>query len=579
MALATSGAFHLALLERIGVNGLVANLRSLGSTRLLVMGALALSLLGSLVFFSGRLAQPQMALLFGELELRDSARIIARLEQLKVPFELRGQGAEIMVPADQVTRLRMAAAAEGLPGRGSVGYELFDRTEALGSTSFVQNLNHVRALEGELARTIQSIEHIAAARVHLVLPRRELFTRETREPSAAIALRMVGNSRLSPAQIRAVQNLVASAVPDLKPGRVSLVDDRGTMLSRGAGADDPGAGLVEVRQAFESKLKNAVETLLEQSLGAGRVRAEVAAEMNFDRTTTNAEVFDPEGRVERSTQSVTENTASREAEPQAGVSVTNNLPEAQAKDANGAKSSNQSTRQEETVNYEISKTIRTQVLENGTVKRVSVALLVDGTYRVENGAKNYQPRAKEELEQITALVKTAIGFNEQRGDKVEVVNLRFVRPDDEPFEAADTPLLSLGKADYMRIGEILGFIVVAALTLLFVVRPVLARALAEAAPAGQLALAGPDGRTPLQHSPAGGGQAALPGPQEAEDEEEAGISEALRQLTSGSPPALIDLEKIEGRVKASTIKKLGELVDKHPEEAVSIMRAWMAPAT
>ena len=224
------------------MNGLVESLRRLGPTRLLVMGILGAALLAAFFVLVQRVGAPKMALLYGDLSVEDSSEIVGQLEAEGVPFELEANGRRIMVPGDRALRLRLAMAREGLPAGGSVGYELFDRGQSLGTTSFVQNINRLRALEGELSRTIRTIDRIAAARVHLVLPRRDVFARERRKPSASIALRMRGSSRLDAGQVRAVQHLVAAAVPDLEPERVSIIDDRGQLLSRGGGAATAGAG-------------------------------------------------------------------------------------------------------------------------------------------------------------------------------------------------------------------------------------------------------------------------------------------------------------------------------------------------
>ena len=290
-------------------------LRNLGPLRLAVMGGLLVGLLIFFTFLTTQLASPQMALLFGDLEIEDSSRIVSELEGMGVPFEIRQNGRQIHVPAEQALRLRLSLAQEGLPSGGSMGYEIFDRSDSLGTTNFVQNVNLVRALEGELARTIRSIQVVKSARVHLVLPRRELFSRERREPSASVILGMRGSIRLGPEQVTAIQHLVAAAVPDLSPGRISIVDDRGSLLARGfedkLGAGTLGADSDERRRAYELRLSRTIEELLEKTVGFGNVRAEVSAEMDFDRINTAEETFDPDGQVVRSTQTIEETVSSR----------------------------------------------------------------------------------------------------------------------------------------------------------------------------------------------------------------------------------------------------------------------------
>jgi flagellar M-ring protein FliF len=359
-----------------------ATLRSLGAARLLVLSATALGLAGLFAFLLLRVAEPHYTLLYGELELDDSAAIVGRLEALGVAFRLQGDGRAILVPADQALRLRMTLAEEGLPRGGSVGDEIFDQQSALGTTEFLANVNLRRALEGELARTIGSLADVRAARVHLVLPRRELFRRQQIEPSASVTLHMYGGRRLDRRQVQAVQHLVAAAVPGLSPGRIAVVDDHGTLLARGAEGEPESAFATqadELREAYEARLKRTVEELLERSLGPDRAHAEVNAELDFDQETITEETFDPEGQVVRSTQTVEEESRVAERDDDDAVTVGNNLPNAAAETpATGRTNNENTTRTEETVNYEVSRRLRNHTQVGGRVRRLSVAVLVDG---------------------------------------------------------------------------------------------------------------------------------------------------------------------------------------------------------
>ena len=209
------------------MNGLLTTLRNIGPTRLLILGAMAAGLIAAFVVLTTRLSTPELSLLYADLDVRDTNEIIGRLESMKVPFEIKANGTQVFVPRERVMRLRLSMAQDGLPAGGSIGYEIFDRSAGFGTTSLVQNINRVRALEGELARTIRTIDRVAATRVHLVLPQREVFTRERRKPSASIVIKMRGGDRLNGGQVKAIQHLVAAAVPDLDPARVSIIDDRG----------------------------------------------------------------------------------------------------------------------------------------------------------------------------------------------------------------------------------------------------------------------------------------------------------------------------------------------------------------
>ncbi len=532
----------------------------MGGGRIAAMGGVAAGLLGFFVFIAGQVGQPTMGLLYGGLDLNDSAEITTRLESMNIPYELRANGTQVLVPDDQVLRARVSLAGEGLPSGGTIGYEIFDRGDALGTTNFTQEVNLVRALEGELSRTIRSIDAVGAARVHLVLPKRELFSRDTREPSASIVLQMRGSRSLEAGQISAIQHLVAAAVPDLKPSRISIVDERGTLLARGieeGGTAVAGAGrLEEFRLNFERRLKSSIESMLERSVGPGKVWAEVSADLKHEATTVSEEFFDPEGQVVRSTQTIEENATTRDNIGAAPVTVQQNLPEAQARAPGQAQNETATNRTEETVNFEITKRMTQRVTEAGGLNRLTVAVLVDGTYAGTAPNETYNPRTQRDLDQIAALVRSAVGFNQQRGDTVEVINMQFARVEAVVLEETRA-FLGLGKDDYFRVGELLIFAIVALLVVLLVLKPLVTRALSIAQAQAQAAAAEQAAEAQLIAAQ----QAALVAPEEQQP-----ISEVEQML---------DIANIEGRVRASSIKKIGELVDKHPEEALAILRNWL----
>src|SRR6266481_304483 len=333
-------------LGRLVLQGLVTFLRGLGASRLMAMVAVTAALIGFFAFVIMRVTTPQMTTLFTDLSVEDSTGIVKDLERQAIPFELRNDGAVIMVPKDKVTRLRMKLAEGGLPKGGGVGYEIFDKSDALGTTSFVQNINHLRALEGELARTIRAIDRIQAARVHLVLPERPLFSREAPEPSASIVVRVRGS--LEAQQIRAIRHLVASAVNGLKPQRVSIVDEAGTLLADGAATDPENAVGEERRANFEKRMRNQVEAIVSSVVGAGCASVQLSADFDYNKITQTSDKFDPEGRVLRSSQTREESTATLETNGQ--VTVNNELPGNQANGVAAAR--DQSKKSEETNNYE-----------------------------------------------------------------------------------------------------------------------------------------------------------------------------------------------------------------------------------
>ncbi|HEX6117966.1 MAG TPA: flagellar basal-body MS-ring/collar protein FliF [Dongiaceae bacterium] len=546
-------------------------LRNLGATRLVTLAAVGFALIAFFTFVVTRLATPGMTLLYSGLDPSDSGQIIQRLDAQRVSYELRGDGSQIYVPQDQVAKLRLSLASEGIPAGGSIGYEIFDRADALGTTNFVQQINQIRALEGELARTIRAIHQVRSARVHLVMPKRELFSRDRAEPTASVLLALQGS--LDKGQVSAIQHLVASAVPGMKANNVSVIDSNGDLLARGA---DDGqldtANAQDMRRSYEARLSQAIEQLLGQTLGAGKVRAEVTANLDFNQVTTNKEDFNPDGQVVRSTSSVEETGNSQERQNANNVSVANNTPNPPGQESgNGTGSTEQNARTEETVNYEISKTVQTEVKASGNVKRISAAVLVDGTYdTAPDGTKTYKPRSADELAQIDTLVKSAIGYDQSRGDVVQVVNMKFAEP--EVVDDSGTMLLGLDKTDLMRLAELLVLAVVATLVLLLVVRPLLTRLLAMPSIApGNVALAGLGDQLALP--PGAAAALAIPGPAPTVLPGIPSSSDA--EAIAAEIDQMIDLNQVEGRVRASSLRKISGLVDQHPEQAVNLIRQWV----
>jgi flagellar M-ring protein FliF len=513
------------------------------------MFAVTLALIGFFAFVILRVTTPQMTTLFTDLSFEDSSGIIKELEREAIPFELRNDGSVVMVPKDKVTRLRMKLAESGLPKGGGVGYEIFDKSDALGTTSFVQNINHLRALEGELARTIRAIDRVQFARVHLVLPERPLFSRETPEPSASIVVRVRG--MLEPQQVRAIRHVVASAVNGLKPQRVSIVDETGRLLADGAGGDNAeGVAGDERRSAYEKRMRDQIEAIVSSVVGSGRTRVQLSADFDFNKVTETSDKFDPEGRVLRSSQSREESSLSADARD-GQVTVNNELPGNQRNDASTAR--DQSKKSEEINNYEISRVTKTEVTEAGRVNRISVAVLVDGNYtKNNNGELVYEARGKEELDRIATLVRSAIGFDQKRGDQVEVVNLKFAEaPSNVPLGEPPGILsfLQFTKDDVMNVIELIVMMLLGIVVLFVVIRPLVKSVV-----------------TPEKRIPPPPPVAALPEPDET--------AEPL-QLPPNAMTQMIDVAQVQGQVHAQSMHRVGELAERNPNETVSIVRQWL----
>ncbi|VUF13416.1 flagellar basal-body MS-ring/collar protein FliF [Methylobacterium dankookense] len=525
----------------------------LGPARIAAMGAVTLTLIGFFAFIILRVSRPDMGVLFADLSMQDSAAVVRELDARGIRYEARGDaGQTVMAPRPDLARLRMDLAGKGLPSQGGVGYEIFDKGDAFSSTNFVQNVNHLRALEGELARSIRAIGRVQAARVHLVMPERRLFERDREAPSAAIVLKLMGD--LDPGQVRAIRHLAASSVEGLRPDRVSIVDERGRLLADGArGADaEAGSALEEKQVGLERRLRAQIEEIVAGIVGPGRARVQVSAQLDTNRIESRSETFDPESRVVRSSQTRTESALTGGGEGQ--VTVGNELPGANQDKPQAQK--DQTSKNEETTNYEISRVTKTEVTEGGRIKRLSVAVLVDGTYATgPDGKPAYSPRAAAEIERIAALVRSAVGFDKARGDQIEVANLRLAEAPPVPDFAEPTlvqSLLSPSKEDVMRLVELGVLALLTLVVLLAVVRPLLRRVLTADPDAPEALVAGPGGLE------AGGGGAAT------------------LTITADNPATrLMEYAKINGQVQAETVQRVVDMVRASPSETAEVLRNWI----
>jgi flagellar M-ring protein FliF len=539
------------------VNSFLETLKQIGPARLSIMGAIVLGLLVFFVFISLRVSVPELSLLYSDLSTADSASVAGKLEESEIIYEISPDGEKVYVPENEVGRARMLLAEAGLPNGGSLGYELFDADSGFGTTNFVQNINQVRALEGELARTIISLENIRSARVHLVLPQRELFSREQRTSSASVFLGVRPGIQIEKEKILAIQSLVASAVPDLKPSNVSVIDSNGNLLANKEieGVDQMAVKAEEMRLKYESRLIDKIEDQVNRVVGYGKVRATVTAEINFDRISMNEELYDPEGQVVRSTQVTEESGLEREAAPE-DVSVGNNLPGVGGDLLSGTQPSSENERIEELTNFEISKTIRNTVREVGEVKKLSVAVLVDGRYTTnEAGERIYEARPQEELDQISTLIRSAVGFDEERGDQIEVINLQFAQIDTNEGALDIAQFYGFDKNKLLDVAEIVTVAIMIILVVLLVLQPMVNKLL----DSGMGAARADDSIETelLTSSPL---SPALTGP---------------RDDDHGEEESLINIHGVDGKVKASSLKKVEEIIDNYPKEALSVIRSWM----
>ncbi|PNQ95248.1 flagellar M-ring protein FliF (plasmid) [Azospirillum argentinense] len=561
------------------MTGLIDNLRTLGRTRLLVLAGTGVGIVLAVATMAVLLSRPHMTPLYTGLEPAEAGRIVKAVEAMGVPVSAAFDGTAVQVPEAEVPRLRMLLAEKGLPSRGGIGYELFDTDKPLGITSFMQRMNRLRAMEGELARTIETLSGIEAARVHIVLPDREEFSRAAPTPTASIVVRMRGRAPLERRQALSIRHLVSAAVPNLKPSAVTVLDASGEVLLTEEDGDARSSAKVDgLRAGHETRISRAIEQMLVARLGQGNVRVQVAVDVETKREVVRSQSFDPNSQVVRSTQTVQEQDRSLDSTGEPPVTAEQNLPQREVRaQAQNNRSSSDSKRQEETVNYEISNIARETVIEPGDIRRVSVAVLVNGTWATaQDGTRSYEARAPEELQRITELVRSAMGFSEARGDRVTVDNLEFVNL--APELGAREPMAKIVDTLSRNVMTLIQWVILLVLCGLLIVlglRPLIRRVFPAPEPVAAEAAApalATGAAMPQLTGPAMGGDPAMQAAQltDAGDPATAalpGIEETMDQL--------IELRTVEGRVRASSIRRLGDIVDQYPDEAIDILRSWL----
>ncbi len=538
----------------------LAALRSIGSPKYIVLGTVAVALLIVFSFLSLRLTSPVMTTLYNNMNADDSSSVVTELGRLGVKFEVRSGGSEILVEGSEVLKIRMMLAQKGLPGQANlVGYEIFDKESVLGTSNFVMNVNLIRALEGELARTIGSLSSIKSARVHLVIPRKDVFKRNDYEPSASVVLTLNNRLDVPKEEAQAVRHLVSSSVPGLKASKITIVDSNGKILAKAKGDEEDGydssGGSAEFRVQMEERLKKVINTLLEQAVGTGKVETQVSVDVSVEKVTSVSESYDPEGQVLRSSQN-TEKSSTSTSGASGEVTVANELTGENG--AGGGNNDNES-QTNEVKNYEISKTVTNKINDGGQINKISVAVLVDGKYNKNaNGDDVYIPRSDEEIDQIKSLVAAAVGLDERRGDRVDVINMQFSRDSDNlmPEEGAFDWLMR--DLDSIIKTVVLG--IVAVLTIMLVVKPLVNKAFDVSS-------------TDL----------------EAEEMKTLAEQERMSKMAMsfggpiGSTGGGGDFERsgsdiIQSKMAFSAAQKVNDIIDANPEETLNVIRSWLTQA-
>ena len=552
------------------MDGLLRALQGFGIGRLAAILGGAAGLAAVIAAVLLKVGSPSTALLYSNLDPKEASQVVAALDTAGIKHEEKGDGTTIMVDRDKVAQARLMVAGKGLVTSGSVGYEIFDSAPALGQTDFVQNLNMKRATEGELARTIRSIQGVQSARVALNLPRRQLFEQDPESPSASVMVE-TGARRMSADQVRAIRNLVAASVSGMKPERVAVADQTGDLL---AGLDDAAAtaGGSSASNDVEERIRKQVKDLVEGVVGPGKARVTVRADIDTNQVTTQEEKYDPDDQVVRGTHSA-QNMAKETKPGSAGtVSASNNVPSGQT-GSTPSDTGNSTNGTDELTNYEIGKTTTTTIAQPGAIKKLSVSVAVDGVTgpMVKGKPTAYTPRSADEMAKLDQLVRSAVGADDKRGDVVKVVNVRFQPAEPVEGGAASGSPLSLDGNGLLRIAELGVMLVVAVLMIVFVGRPMMRGASGGGGAGGFLpALTAPGGgggggqHNPLATASAASGALPAPAP--------SGLSALL-----AAPPddSGIDIARIEGQVRVSSVRKVSEFVDKHPDESVAIIRSWL----
>ena len=538
------------------LNGLLG----LGATRLALLGATAVLLLGSVLGMSFFTGGPAPVPLYSNLSLTDSAAAVAVLGSDHINYTLSDGGQTILVPASSLDAARLALAAKNLPSGGASSYSLFDGSSALTDSDFLDNINETRALNGELEQTISQIQGVQAARVNIVLPHQAPFAQNPDPAQASVLLTLAGPVPLDQTSVNAILNLVASAVPGLKPGNISIADDRGDLLAAaGAPAGGPGGSQntsnTNLQNMAGLQMAQSVESMLNAAIGPGHVHVVATVAMNFDNLDQTQTTYDPNGQVAISQQNSSNKTTSTTATP--SVSVQNNLPNPTPATPSPSNSSDQ---QNQTTNYDVSATVRHLVQTAPQISKLSVAVLLDGVSSTDaKGKITWAPRSPDQISAITALVKSAVGFNAARGDVVQVETIPFV---EDQASAAVKPLSILQRVLGGSTGPFLIKLVVVTLAtligLMTFAKPVMMRI----ADAGGSLPAGDSMRTlSLERAKAiaasnAAGQAALTDGTEYGD------------APSYPDPALIAANSPAGQIAA--------LVRNNPKESIATIRSWLS---
>lgn len=534
-----------------------ANLLKLGKKRLIALGVTGLAVFAFTALAGYFLSRPTYEVLYSGLDRQDTGQIASVLRDANIGFDISPDGSTVMVRYGDTAKARVVLAEKGLPNNPNAGDELYDKLGSLGLTSFMQEVTRVRALEGELARSIQLMNGVKAARVHLVMPDEGSFRRESEPPSASVIVR--ADSPDSVAMAKAIRHLVAAAVPGMKPEEVTVLDTNGHLLASGDDLADAEPGqMLTLEDSVSREIQDNIRRTLTPYLGLRNFQISVATRINTDKKQTKETIYNPDSRVERSVRVVRQNQVSQNSSSQSPTSVTQNVPPPTPTNANGKQSNDESQKREELTNYEISSKTITTLSDGFTVDNISVAVLVNrSSLLAALGGKATPAMMDKQLADLQQLVASAAGADKERGDTIKISAVDFsdsgsvLEPEPAP-SVAEIMLRQTGS--FINGGVVL---LVAFLMIWFAIRPTIRAAFGNDAMSGfasapLLTADGFDGISPMT-VPLGDGLPAFAG---------------LRD-----EPNLI--EDIEDSVKRTPLKRLEQIVEFDEEQAAAIMKLWM----
>nr|WP_321454773.1 flagellar basal-body MS-ring/collar protein FliF [uncultured Cohaesibacter sp.] len=529
----------------------MANLKELGPRRLIALGLIGLMTLmvvGGGAYF---LSKPQMTVLYSGLDREDITRIGSSLRDAGIKFDVNTESSAVLVSYSSASQARMLLAERGLPRGESAGYELFDNLGSLGLTSFMQEITRVRALEGELGRTIQSMKDVQSARVHIVLSEKGSFRQKDQNPSASVVIKAAGTGEFQTAQ--AIRYLVAAAVPGMKPSEVTVLDSSGALLASGQGKESTSAGeMAGLEDLVSNRIQENIRKTLTPYLGLSNFQVSVAATLNTDQERVAQTIYDPDSRIERSIQTVKSSESAQNASSQPPTTVQQNLPDNGVDDSGSEQSTEENQRREETVNYEISTKKVEQTREGYDVERLSIAVLVNRARILENLGDDADETTinnaiNTHIAEISELASSAAGLNSQRGDqiKVAVVDFQAGTGDLEPLPPLPVTQILLQQSG--NVINAVSILLVSTLLIWFGLRPAI--------------------------------NALVPKPVANDNVPELGaledeLDEGLEY--SGSNPSMHAglIEELSKKLDASPVRKLERVVEMNEEQSAAILKQW-----